>query len=88
MTTATLTLLHDTSPHGTGLFYVSVTIGGADFDLGTYDDLRKAAQRMGDWVRQRGMHWAPGSYETLAHVHATDGPVLTLTARTLHPHTH
>ena len=77
---ATLTLLHDAAPGGTNLFYVTVTIDGHDHDLGVYDDLRTAARRMGDWVRQRGFTWDAGSYDTLAAVHATDGPVLILNA--------
>jgi hypothetical protein len=82
MTTATLTLLHDTSPHGTGLFYVNVQVADLDLDLGAYTTLSEAAQRMGDWVRQRGMHWCPDTAARLNACTAADSPVLTLNART------
>ncbi len=82
---ATLTLLHDTSPGGTNLFYVTVTIDGAEHHLGTYDDLRTAARRMGDWVRQRGFTWDADSTQRLNAAYRTDGPVLILNAHRM-PH--
>ena len=82
MATATLTLIHDRGPGGDHLFHVGVQVADLDLDLGAYDTLSDAAQRMGNWVRQRGMHWAPDTAERLAACTATDGPVLVLNART------
>jgi len=78
MKPTSVTLLHDTSPGGTGRFYVSVTIGNTGRPLGSYDNVNAAAEAMGKWVRDRGLRWAPDSARRLSEAQRTDAVVLTL----------
>jgi hypothetical protein len=61
---------------------VQLTIDDRWYDLGTYDTVLAAAERMGRWVRGRGLVWAPGSQRRVDDAHRLQSPVLVLEAVT------
>jgi hypothetical protein len=78
MSTVSMSLLHDDSPRGTGLFYVDVTIDGTEHRLGCYADITDAVVRMKAWIDGRGLVWAPDSARRISECQRTDGPLLIL----------
>ena len=74
----TITLLHDAAPGATGRYFVTVTIGDVDHDLGAYDDVTTAATSMAKWVADRGLSFAPDSALRLDRAQRLDADVLTL----------
>jgi hypothetical protein len=55
---------------------LSVRIGNADFDLGEYATVKEAAVAAGKWVRDRGLEFAPDTYNRLADAYHREAAVV------------
>lgn len=59
-------------------YVLTVTIGCAEYDLGTYPDAEGAAARMVRWVNGRGLTFGTDTARRIAEADRTDAVLLTL----------